>query len=276
MLRLLKIEWLKLRNYRAFWLMVGLYLFILFAMIFSLPALLDFLGEKTNESTAIDAFKTVAFNFSDIWQNISFIAGLRWFLKIFLALLVLIFISNEFTYGTIRSNIINGLSRTQFMFGKLGVVLLLSLISTFALLISGLYLGFKFSATQSFGAIVGGMGWLVYYFIEIYTYLTFALMIGIIIRRTGFAIITMLSYNFIELIAQYYVNENYEKFLPLNAMNGIINGVNTSMIQVKTPEFNLDDIIIQESVAASDIGICLLYLALIVGIIYLYLRKKDL
>ncbi len=275
MLRLLKIEWLKLKSYRAFWIMVGLYLFILLSVIFGLPAFLDYLALKTNENTAITAFKTVAFNFADIWQNIAYVAGLRWSLKIFLALLVVVFVSNEFTFLTIRSNIIHGMSRTQFMFGKLGVVFLLSLISTVALLISGLYLGFKFSGNQSFGVIFGRFDWLLYYFIEIYTYLTFALLIGILIRKTGFAIITLLSYNFIELIVQYYVSESYEKFLPLNAMNGIIKGVNTSLIQVKTPDFNLDDFL-QESVGFVDIGLCFLYLALFIGLIYLYLNKKDL
>lgn len=275
MLRLIKIEWLKLKSYRAFWLMVGLYLFILFSVIFGLPAFLDFLSAKANDNTAITAFKTVAFNFADIWQNIAFVAGMRWSLKIFLALLILVFISNEFSFLTIRFNIIHGLSRTQFMLGKLSVVFLLSMISTVALLVSGLYLGLKFSANQSFGAIIGNMHWLLYYFIEIYSYLTFALLIGVLIRKTGFAIITLLSYNFIELIAQYYVNESYEKFLPLNAINGIIKGVNTSLIKVKTPDFNVDQFL-QESASLADIGLCLGYLALFIGLIYLYLNKKDL
>lgn len=275
MLRLLKIEWLKLKSYKAFWVMVGLYLFILLSIIFGLPEFLDYLASKTNESAAIKAFKTLAFNFADIWQNIAFVAGMRWFIKIFLALLVLVFISNEFSYLTIRSNVLHGLSRTQFMLGKLSVVFLLSLISTIALFISGLYLGFRFSAASSLAAIMGRMHWLIFYFIEIYTYLTFALLIGILIRKTGFAIITMVSYNFIELIIQYYTPDQFDKFLPLNAMNGIIRGVNTSLLQVKTDEFNLEDFI-QSSASVWDIGLCLLYLAIFIGLIHLYLNRKDL
>jgi len=275
MLRLLNIEWLKLKSYRAFWIMVGLYLFILFSIIFGLPEFLDFIAAKANEQTPLQTFKTLAFNFADIWQNISYVAGMRGFIKIFLALLVLVFISNEFSFLTIRSNILFGLSRTQFMLGKLAVVFLLSLISTLALLVSGLYLGFRFSATTEIGAILSRIHWLLYYFLETYTYLTFALLIGILIRKTGFAIITLLSYIFIEPIVQYFIPDKFDKFLPLNAMNGIIRGVNTSLLKVKTDQFNLGDYI-QSTASFTDIGLCILYLGIFIGLIYLYLNKKDL
>lgn len=277
MLRLLKIEWLKLKSYKAFWIMVGLYLFILFSVIFGLPEFLDYLAALNSETAVVKTFKTIAFNFADVWQNIAFVAGMRGFIKIFLALLMLVFISNEFSYLTIRSNILAGLSRTQFLFGKLSVVFLLSLIATIALFLSGLYLGSRFSANTSTAAILSRIHWLIFYFIETATYLTFALLIGILIRKTGFAIITLLSYTFIELIIQYYTPDQFDKFLPLNAMNGIIRGVNTSLLQVKTDEFNLEDLeFIQSSASVWDIGLCLLYLGIFIGLIHLYLKKKDL
>ncbi|MCK9269524.1 MAG: hypothetical protein RBR47_14115 [Bacteroidales bacterium] len=275
MKELLKIEWLKLKSYRAFWIMVGLYLAILFSIIIGLPSFLDFLAQKTNDNVYINAFKIVAFNFADIWQNIAYVAGWRWSIKIFLALLVLIFISNEFTFLTIRSNIMHGLSRTQFMLGKLSVVFLLTLISTVALFVAGMYLGLMFSATKTIGAIFGRIYFLGAYFLELFTYLTFALLIGLLIRKTGFAIITLLSYNFLELILQYYVNDDYQKFLPVNAINGIITGVNSSMLKVKTPEFDMS-MILQEHLSPLSIGVCLAYLALFLGAIYLYLKWRDL
>jgi hypothetical protein len=55
MKELLKIEWLKLKSYRAFWIMVGLYLAILFSIIIGLPSFLDFLAQKTNDNVYIKA-----------------------------------------------------------------------------------------------------------------------------------------------------------------------------------------------------------------------------
>ena len=262
MKELLKIEWLKLKSYRAFWIMVGLYLAILFSIIIGLPSFLDFLAQKTNDNVYINAFKIVAFNFADIWQNFAYVP-------------VLFIISNVFSFLTIRSNIIHGLSRTQFMLGKLSVVFLLTLISTVALFVAGMYLGLMFSATKTIGAIFGRIYFLGAYFLELFTYLTFALLIGLLIRKTGFAIITLLSYNFLELILQYYVNDDYQKFLPVNAINGIITGVNSSMLKVKTPEFDMS-MILQEHLSPLSIGVCLAYLALFLGAIYLYLKWRDL
>ncbi|HZK08981.1 MAG TPA: hypothetical protein VFC92_12395 [Bacteroidales bacterium] len=275
MTELLKIEWLKLKSYRAFWIMVGLYLFTLFSTIIGLPAMLDFIADKTNDNVYIKAFKIVAFNFADIWQNIAYVAGWRWSIKVLLALLVIILISNEFTFLTIRSNIIHGRSRTQFMLGKLSVVFLLTLISTVALFAAGMYLGLRFSATKTVGAIFGHIYFLGVYFLELFTYLTFALLVGLLIRKTGFAIITLFSYNFLELILQYYVHDDYEKFLPLNAINGIVTGVNSSMIKVKTPNFDMS-MILQEHLSLLNFGVCLAYLAFFLGAIYLYLNRRDL
>lgn len=275
MMVLLKIEWLKLKSYRAFWIMVGLYLFILFSTIIGLPAILDFLADKANDNVFIKAFKIVAFNFADIWQNIAYVAGWRWSIKVLLALLVLIVISNEFTFLTVRSNIIHGLSRTQFMVGKLSVIFLLTLISTVALFIAGMYLGLMFSATKTIGAIFGHIYFMGFYFLELFTYLTFALLIGLLIRKTGFAIITLLSYNFLELILQYYVNDDYEKFLPLNGINGIVTGLNSSMLKIKTPDFDMS-MILQEHLSPLSFVICVGYLALFLSAIYLYMQRRDL
>jgi hypothetical protein len=161
------------------------------------------------------------------------------------------------------------------MLGKLSVVFLLTLISTVALFVAGMYLGLMFSATKTIGAIFGRIYFLGAYFLELFTYLTFALLIGLLIRKTGFAIITLLSYNFLELILQYYVNDDYQKFLPLNAINGIITGVNSSMLKVKTPEFDMS-MILQEHLSLLSVGVCLAYLALFLGAIYLYLKRRDL
>lgn len=273
MIRLLKIEWEKLRNYRAFWVMVILYLFVLFSMIFAVPALLDYIAEHAKESLALKAFKAIVFNFPDIWQNISFIAGMRGFIKIFLAILVVIFISNEFSFLTVRTNILNGMSRNEFVTGKLLVIFLLTLLSTLAVFLAGLYLGLTQSPVTSFSAILGKTQFLPAYFLEVFTYLTFALLIGVLIRKTGFSVIVLLLYIIVEPIIQYYIPDDYDKYLPLNAMNHVIWSPNTSLLKIKTPEMNVD---FQEYISWIDAGICLGYAALFISLVYLYFQKKDL
>ena len=177
MIRILKIEWDKLRSYRAFWVMIILYLFILSAIIFGLPALLDYVASKTEGAAQVKVFKSLVFNFPDIWQNISFVASFRAFIKIILAIIVVIVITNEFTFHTIRANVMNGMSRNEFLIGKMELVLLFSLLSTLIIFLSGLYLGLTNSSYISVSKIFSKMSFLFAYFLEIFTYLTFSLLI---------------------------------------------------------------------------------------------------
>jgi ABC-type transport system involved in multi-copper enzyme maturation permease subunit len=253
--------------------MTGLYLFILFSIIFGLPATLDYIASQTDENAAIRAFKSIAFNFPDIWQNITYVAGMRGFIKIILAIIVVIYISNEFTYLTIRTNILSGMSRTEFLIGKLQVVFLMALLSTLAVFLSGFYLGITNSTVTTFAAITGKLQYLPAYLLEVFTYLTFALLVGTLIRKTGFSVIILLLYLIIEPVIQHYIPDQFDKFLPMNAMNHVIWSPNTSMVQVKTSQFDMD---FQAFISWGDAGICLMYAALFTGILYLYLQKKDL
>jgi hypothetical protein len=42
---------------------------------------------------------------------------------------------------------------------------------------------------------------------------------------------------------------------------------------MKTPEFNIT---LQESIAPGDVAVCLLYTGVFLGIIWFYLKRKDL
>jgi len=273
MIKLLLIEWEKIRNYRAFWLMVVLYLGVLLAAVFGLPAFFNYMMEKTNAPVVTRLFTRLLLSFPDVWQNIAYFAGIRAFIKIILAVLVVVLISNEFSYLTIRSNIINGLSRNQFIMAKLGLVFMLTLISTLTLFLSGFYLGMANSPTITLSGIFSRIYFLAAYFLELFTYLIFALMIGTLIRKTGFAIITLLIYTMVEPIIQFYVPDQFDQYLPMNAMNQLIWSVNTSSFSFKTPEFNIT---LQESIAPGDVAVCLLYAGVFLGIIWFYLKRKDL
>ena len=73
MIRLLKIELLKISSYKAFWFMIGFYLLLLALMIFGIPGLIDYVAEKSGEPTRFRIFKAIVFNFPDInYIRISF------------------------------------------------------------------------------------------------------------------------------------------------------------------------------------------------------------
>jgi hypothetical protein len=272
MIRLLKIELLKVKSYKAFWLMLSFYGAILAFMIFGIPGLIDWIAEQSGEPTQFRIFKAIVFNFPDIWQNISFVASMRFFIKIILGLIVIMLITSEFHYLTIRGNIINGMSRKDFLVSKIEMIIFLSIFSTIILILSGFYLGFVHSSTVSIGKIFGKMIYLLAYFIELSTYLLFCLLIGIVFKKAGIAFIANFVYLIVEPILDYNLPEWITPYLPVNAMNGIIISPNTSLIKVKSPGFDYE---FQEAISFFDVSLCLAYAALFIFLSYTILKKRD-
>ncbi len=272
MIRHLQIELMKVLSYRAFWFMTGFYLLLLAFMIFGIPGLIDYVAEKSGEPTRFRIFKAIVFNFPDIWQNISFVASMRFFIKIILGIIVIILVTTEYHFMTIRANIINGYSRKDFLLGKVEMVLFLGLVSTLVIFLSGLYLGFMHSSSTGLGDVFGKMIYLLAYYMEAITYLLFCLFLGILFKKTGITFIAHFVYMIIEPILDYKLPDSIGPYLPMNAMNAIIQTPNTSLIKVKSPEFDFD---FQEAIHLADVGWCLGYGLLFIGLSYLVLRKRD-
>lgn len=272
MIRHLHIELMKVISYRAFWFMILFYVLLLAFMIFGIPGLIDYVAEKSGEPTKFRIFKAIVFNFPDIWQNIAFVASMRFFIKIILGIIIIILVTTEYHFMTIRANIINGYSKKDFLLGKLEMIVFLSLVSTLVIFLSGLYLGFIHSSSTSIGDVFGKMIFLLAYFIEVSAYLIFCLFLGILFKKTGITFIAHFVYLIVEPILEYNLPDSFGPYLPLNAMNGILKTPNTSLIKVKSPEFNFD---FQEVVAIQDVGVCLAYALLFTGFSYLLLKKRD-
>ena len=152
------------------------------------------------------------------------------------------------------------------------MIVFLSLISTVVIFLSGLYLGFVHSASKDAGDVFGKMIYLLGYFIELFSYLSFCLFFAVLFKKTGITFVAHFVYLIIEPILDYHLPEAITPYLPLNAMNGIIKTPNTSLIKLKTPDFDYD---FQEVVHAGDVALCIGYALLFVLLSYALLRKRD-
>jgi len=272
MIKLLQIELRKIVPYKMFWIMTGVYVLNLIFFSWGLPSLIDYFSMQANVQE-IKMLKKFLYNYPDIWQNMAWAASLRFFIKIFLGMIMIILITNEYSYLTVRHNIFNGLSRTDFLLSKVYLAILFSIIATFLIFLTGTILGLVYSSVITVHAFFGKMIFLFGYFVEIMAYLFFSIMVGILVKRTGFAIGLLFVYPIIELIVQQKIPENIQPFLPVNAINHILRTPNTSLIQFKSPEFNVD---LQTGLHSQDIIVALLYAALFVGISLWVIRKRDL
>jgi ABC-type transport system involved in multi-copper enzyme maturation permease subunit len=271
-MKLLYIELMKVRKYRIFWIMTILYALAVSFIFFGFPSLVDYFSLRSN-SAEIKLLKNFVYNFPDVWQNLSWVASLRFFIKIFLGFIIIMLITNEYSNLTVRSSITNGMSRTDFLKSKVYFVIAFSIAATVLVFISGLILGMVYSSNTSFSAITRKIVYLGGYFVEIFTYLSFALFLAFLIRKAGFAIAVLFVWPIIEIIIQQRVPESVAPFLPINAMNRILQTPNTSLIQYSSPD---TDIKLQTHIAGGDVIVSLAYAVLFILLTYLILRRRDL
>jgi ABC-2 type transport system permease protein len=266
MKRLLKIEWYKLRHHTPFWIFAGLHIVILLLIFLSAKFFLDFLAGKGEMiRDVIDPSRIPVLQFPDVWHNITYIAG---FLKIILAIYVIISVCNEISYSTLRQNIMNGMSRSEFVISKFFLILLFSLSATAFLLVTGLSFGFIYTASIKLHFVIKYIGFLPAYCMQVTMYLLVAFLLALVVKRTGLTMGLLILYTYIvEPIIVFRIKTDWIKSLfPLRAINNLIRLPFSKYLLRET----------QDYVALQDLGIALAYTALFVYLIFLVLKKRDL
>jgi ABC-type transport system involved in multi-copper enzyme maturation permease subunit len=114
------------------------------------------------------------------------------------ALLIITLVTNEFVYKTHRQNIIDGLSRRQFISVKLFEILLLSIFSTIIVFLTGLVFGFIVNHPDPGIDPWQNFRFVGYYFVQMISYSLIALLISIFIKRAGLALGIFMLYLLIE------------------------------------------------------------------------------
>lgn len=266
MLHLLKIDLKKLTSYRTFWVVCGLYFLTLG---FGAASGMEFLkwvvstfedfGQKLNIS------RIPLYHFPDVWMNLIWFSGL---LKIVLAIMVVISITNEYTYRTLRQNIIDGLSRSEFLTSKILTNVLLSLMSVSMIFIIGLVTGLIYSPYVELGRIVTDLEFFPAYFLEIFFFLSYALMLGILIQRSGLTIILLLLSQMIESIITANIDDYIPWLVPYFPMKSIWN-----LIAFPLPRYAFQEI--RDYVAWGSILIVVVWTFLFNYFSYLKLKRSD-
>lgn len=265
MLHLLKVDLKKLTSYRTFWVICGLYFFTLGIGTASGMEFLKWLAsliEGFGQSINID--RIPLYHFPDIWQNLAWASGL---LKIMLGIMVLISITNEYSYRTIRQNIIDGLSRKEFLMSKVMTNLLLSVLSMVLVFLITLVTGLIYSP-QLNEYMFKGIEFYPAYFLEVFAFLSFALMLGIFIQRSGLSIVLLLNSYLIELIIKENIDEFVPQIIQFFPLESIMNLVPMPFARYAFQE-------IQDYVSLPAVGIAIVWIFLFNYFSYLKLKKSD-
>jgi len=185
MLHLLKLEWLKVKNYRAFWIFLALYIIGLFSINW---IAYQFQGDIKKNNVPLNIFP---YDFPAVYQTIAWVSS--WLLY-FPGMLMILVTTNEYNYKTHRQNIIDGLTRQQFISAKILFGLAIAVVTTLSCFLIAIYFG----ADYNNGAIsLDGIQYIGYSFIQTLCYLFLAMILAVLMRRSGLALAVFFLYGLV-------------------------------------------------------------------------------
>lgn len=224
MLHIVKTEWLKIKKYPAFWWVMGI-------TALTYPAvnsiiLYQYYGLVEKENAAGQMVKALLgnpFALPEAWKTVAYFSSIFVFIP---AIVIIMLITNEYTYKTNRQNIIDGWSRKDFMTGKLIDVIILSAIVT--LLYTAVTIVIGITNTTKPNADKWSMAYYIGLFaLQTFSQLSLAFMVGLLVRKS-FIALAIFSFYFImvEPISVEFIrhkfNSNIGDYFPLKISHKLI------------------------------------------------------
>lgn len=279
MLRLLNIELHKLRYNKSAKVISIVYFALICFIAFIVSIEFNFGGVKFR------AADQGIFNFPFIWHFNAWVAA---WLKLFLAVVIVSIVANEYSYRTLKQNLIDGLSKKEFITSKVLTVILFSLVSTVFLFFVSLILGLIFSDYTEIGIIFSDMQHIFAYFLKLICFFCFCMFLAFWVKRSAFALgflglwqviegLIAILFQYIKVKTDVNLFETVYNFLPLNAMSDLIEEPITRFGAVQSAANQLGESFdTSYDVPMLSVFVCIGWTVLFIYWSYAILKKRDL
>jgi ABC-type transport system involved in multi-copper enzyme maturation permease subunit len=233
----------------------------------------------------IDPSEMGIFNFPFIWHFNTYVAAV---LKFFLAIVIVSMMANEYSYGTLKQNLIDGMSKKEFILSKFLTVLLFALASTVFVFVMSLILGYSFSSYTEIGIVFSDLEYLLAFFVKLTCFFSFCLFLGILVKKSAFALGFLIVWSIVEGIIIGVLNfkifpddeknaDAFSNFLPMEAMSNLIVNPSTRLSLIKEAGAKIGvDTTSDYAVHFSSILIVFLWMLIFIFLSYKLLEKRDL
>lgn len=280
MIKLLKLEYYKNLNYRPFKVFTILYFAILIALLFIGLVDFDLFGGTVNLK------EEGIYNFPEIWNFTTWIVAL---LKIFLGLIIVFSISQEFSNRMFKQNTIDGLSRKEFIMSKLLTISIFTIVSTLIVFAITLFLGYQYSKTTESAKVFEEIFFIGNYFVKLFTFFCFLMFLSILLRKSIFVFLALFVFwigegilSAVEVFSKVKGMQGVQRneilqndffithLLPLESMSNLIPNPMMRLNMAKLMGLKYEFHYPTESLVA-----CLIWCALFIFGSYWILRKRD-
>ncbi len=281
MKRLLTLEYYKNLNYRPFQIFSALYFLVLIALL-----CIGLVDLQLAEGFEINLKEQGIYNFPEIWNFTTWIVAL---LKIFLGLIIVFSICQEFTNRMFKQNTIDGLSRGEFIKSKLLTIFAFTFLSTLLVFVITLILGYTYSTSTETDLVYKEMFFIGNYFLKLFTFFCFLMFLSVLLRKSIFVFLFFFVYWVIEsivgtveaLMRMRGLNPNqkmemaqdsffFSKIFPLESMSSLIPNPMVRLNMAKLIGFKYDFHYPTESLIA-----CIVWCGLFIFGSYWILKKRD-
>ena len=210
--------------------------------------------------------------------------------KFFLLLVIVSMMANEYSNKTLKQNLIDGLSKKEFILSKFYTVIVFAAISTIFVFVTSLVLGLIYSDYNELAIIFSDLDYLLAFFVKLVGFFSFGLFLGILVKRSAFAVGAMVVWLIIESILKgylFYSFRSYDnttesvndimQFLPLEALSNTIKEPFTRLGAVRSVANQIGEQITKDfSVQFTDLIIVLVWTAIFIYLSFALLKKRDL
>lgn len=220
------------------------------------------------------------FNFPIIWHITTFFAS---YFKFFFAIVVVSMIGNEYSNKTLKQNLIDGLSKKEFILSKFYTIVFFSLCATLLIGIATFFIGLYYSSYTEASIIFREIEFLLAYFVKLVGFFSLCLFFAMLVKRSAFALAFLVVLYIVEWLvfwAAYEITGSADKafqvknFMPLESMYKLIDQPIQRIVMTKFPEKT--DIAYDYAVHWYEIAIVLGWSALFIFLSYRLLKKRDL
>jgi len=281
MFRLLNIEFHKLKYNRASKVLIIIY-FALLTSIALIAAIKFDIGP-----VQFHLAEQGIFNFPYIWHFNTFVASI---FKFFLLLVIVSMMANEYTNRTLKQNLIDGLSKKEFILSKFYTVVVFAFISTIFVFIVSMILGFIYSDYNELSIVFSDLEYLLAFFFKLVGFFSFGLFMGILIKRSAFAVGALVVWLIGESILKGFLFWKFRdssspsdsvnsilQFLPLESMSNLIKEPFTRLNAVQSVAKQIgEDLSKDFSVHWYQIAIVLAWTFIFIYASFRILKNRDL
>ena len=237
MIRLLNLELHKLLLSKTSKVLIFISFILPFFVILLSAIKINFFGFFTLELGELGIY-----NFPIVWHITTFFSAQ---FKFFFAIVVVSMIGNEYSNKTLKQNLIDGLSKKEFILSKFYTIGFFSLISTILIFIISVAVGLYYSSYNEFNIIIREMEFLLAYFVKLLGFFSFCLFLGMLTKKSAFA----LAFLFVDYILEWIIfgliawkaesteiAGKIQDFFPLQSMYNLIDQPFQRVAMTKFPD----------------------------------------